>query len=316
MTWLTPGRGVVLALALAALGGCLAVVTDEGVPAPEVAIAPANPEDDDALRLVLPELPQDALTAWRVRWRLNGDRVCDLDDLMSVDSGLTKPGERWEVGVRLLYRDRASEEGTASAQIGGSGDDDDDTTPPDDDDDTTDDDDDDDTTPPGDDDDDTTPPGDDDDDDDDDYPLPVTLDCGIYPRVDEIEPNAPYQDSDPPYNSDSWGEAQQIYKGTTGVCVRGSVTCATGYDDVDNFIIGWEIDTAVTLQLNWEVSGDFDIHVWQVGSFPDYIVEPIEGTSPPEIGSFAADPGDDSYYGIRVGCWNGEAGQYALFILW
>lgn len=110
-------------LSLLLLAGCLRPVE---LPAPEVAIDPANPDDGDALSLVLDDLGDNpAALEWSIEWRLKGAVQDDLDDALVVPAARTTAGDTWTVAVALALGGGLGPAGEASVTIGGGGDDDD-----------------------------------------------------------------------------------------------------------------------------------------------------------------------------------------------
>jgi hypothetical protein len=116
-------RGVLLTLALLLHGvGCLAPV---GLPAPDIAIEPESPANEDDLVLVVEDLGDNpAGLSWSIAWDRDGDVQTDLAGAEFVPADSTSDGETWTATVALVLGDEVGAPAEESVTIGGGDDDD------------------------------------------------------------------------------------------------------------------------------------------------------------------------------------------------
>ena len=116
-----PAAVLVLGLGL---GGCLAPV---GLPAPEIAIEPSAPADEDDLELILEDLGENPVDlSWSITWSRDDAEQDDLAGAVLVPADRTSNGESWAASVALVLEDEIGASSEASVTIRETGADDDD----------------------------------------------------------------------------------------------------------------------------------------------------------------------------------------------
>ena len=114
-----------VALVLGALVFMVGCLQPLGLPAPEVAIEPAAPDDADDLELVMDDLGDNpGGLGWSIEWSSGGEVQTDLAGAYLVPGSRTANGDEWAVEVALVLGEQTGPPGQATVTIG-SGDDDD-----------------------------------------------------------------------------------------------------------------------------------------------------------------------------------------------
>ncbi|MBR58378.1 MAG: hypothetical protein CMH54_10200 [Myxococcales bacterium] len=124
--------------------------------------------------------------------------------------------------------------------------------------------------------------------------------------IDELEPNDASDLSNP----------ITVPDGANGFCIRGGLLCGSDggnsyANDLDFFDFTSPVTANAEFQLDWAESGDWD---FTVVSNDEELITFVDGMGTSEVGSTGLVTG--STYAIRLGCWAGTDGAYAMWVRW
>ncbi|MCO4772167.1 MAG: hypothetical protein KDA24_19190 [Deltaproteobacteria bacterium] len=110
--------------------------------------------------------------------------------------------------------------------------------------------------------------------------------------------------------NDTQATAQALSILLPGTCLSGTTSCGAGaYDDEDWFTATSPVSLPVTTELIWDQSADMDFVLTDSAGNTVINYQEVVGTS--ESASATLPAGDYTGY---IGCWEGSATEWALFI--
>ncbi len=123
--------------------------------------------------------------------------------------------------------------------------------------------------------------------------------------VDELEPN----------DQGDLANAFEIPEGAVGFCIRGGLLCANDgnsyLNDLDFFTFTSPVGGNADFSMDWAENGDMDFILSDSAS---ELLSFVDGMGTSEVGSATLVQG--SSYSLRLGCWTGTDGAYALWARW